>query len=441
MRPLPSTPDNDAQRIVCAVKTDTLTNRAVQLAFGVAFSILIVIGALSYRTMELSTEGNQWSQHSHEVVENLLQLQLAMQDIESDYRGFVLTSQESFLSSYRASLTSVEQRQTAIRTLTTDNPEQQRQLKVLQGLIAQKLEFAETVNGLVRSKGFEAAAALIRSGRGEQTMAEFETTVSQFQNEELRLLSQREADADRSVNQTRIILITGTVLGLLITAAAGWIVLRDNIRRKFLETSLRNREEQYRMLVQEVEDYAIFMLDPHGNVVTWNAGAGKIKGYTAEQIIGQNFSCFFTPGDIERGKPEEILRLTAACGRHEEQSERVRKDGSHFLSSITFTALRDSAGKLQGFSEISRDLSKTEESGAKYRGLLEAAPDAMVVVNQGGEIVLLNLQAEKQFGYHRDELVGQQVKNIIPEGFAERLIADGTRSASEAVRGGAIVGH
>ncbi len=76
---------------------------------------------------------------------------------------------------------------------------------------------------------------------------------------------------------------------------------------------------------------------------------------------------------------------------------------------------------------------ESAESGAKYRGLLEAAPDAMVVVNQGGEIVLLNLQAEKQFGYHRDELVGQQVTNIIPEGFAERLIADDLRSAEDAL--------
>jgi len=112
---------------------------------------------------------------------------------------------------------------------------------------------------------------------------------------------------------------------------------------------------------------------------------------------------------------------------------RVRKDGSRFLASLTFTALRDSAGNLLGFSEFSHDLSESKESGAKYRGLLEAAPDAMVVVNQSGEIVLLNVQAEKQFGYSRDELVGQNVKNIIPEGFAERLIADGTRSAAEAL--------
>src|SRR6202795_1138798 len=112
---------------------------------------------------------------------------------------------------------------------------------------------------------------------------------------------------------------------------------------------------------------------------------------------------------------------------------RVRKDGSRFLANITFTALRDRDGNLQGFSEFSHDLSESKESSAKYRGLLEAAPDAMVVVNQNGEIVLLNVQAEKQFGYRRDELLGQKVKNIIPEGFAERLIADGTRTAAEAL--------
>jgi PAS domain S-box-containing protein len=103
------------------------------------------------------------------------------------------------------------------------------------------------------------------------------------------------------------------------------------------------------------------------------------------------------------------------------------------LASVTFTALRDTAGTLRGFSEFSHDLSESKESEAKYRGLLEAAPDAMVVVNQNGEIVLLNLQAEKQFGYHRDELVGQKVKNIIPVGFAERLIADDLRSAEDAL--------
>src|ERR1700722_11835057 len=199
------------------------------------------------------------------------------------------------------------------------------------------------------------------------------------------------------------------------------------------EDALRECEEKYRMLLDEVQDYAIFMLDPQGMVVSWNAGAERIKGYRGEQIIGHNFSCFFPPEDIERGRPAEVLRMATANGRHEYHGMRVRKDGSRFAASIIFTAMRDAVGNLRGFSEISRDLSETKESGAKYRGLLEAAPDAMVGVNLRGEIELLNFQSAKQFGYHRDELVGQKVKNIIPEGFAERLDADGTRTAGEAL--------
>ena len=234
----------------------------------------------------------------------------------------------------------------------------------------------------------------------------------------------------------------GSAEGILVTAAIRDISKRKAAekhlaqtdgKRRLVEQALRESEERYRMLLDGIRDHAVFMMDPRGQIVSWNAGAERIKGYRADQIIGNNFSCFFPPDDIEHGKPQEILRLTAANGRHEEQSMRVRKDGSRFLANLTFTALRDVAGNLRGFSEFSHDLSESKASEAKYRGLLEAAPDAMVVVNEGGAIVLLNLQAEKQFGYHRDELIGQKVKNIVPEGFAERLIADGTRTAADAL--------
>lgn len=205
------------------------------------------------------------------------------------------------------------------------------------------------------------------------------------------------------------------------------------VRRRLTEDALRESEERYRMLIDGVHDHAIFMMDARGQIISWNAGAERIKGYRADEIVGKNFACFFPAEDIERGRPEEVLRLTALSGRHEEQGMRVRKDGSRFLAGLTFTALCDSAGNLRGFSEFSRDLSESKEAGAKYRGLLEAAPDAMIVVNQLGQIVLLNLQAEKQLGYYRDELVGQAVTNIIPTGFAERLIADGNRTAAEAL--------
>lgn len=197
--------------------------------------------------------------------------------------------------------------------------------------------------------------------------------------------------------------------------------------------ALSDSEANYRLLVDNIENYAIYMIDPQGTVGTWNTGAERVKQYTADEIIGRNYSCFFPPAAIAAGRPEGILRLAALHGRHQEQSLRVRKDGTQFLADITLTALRNAEGTLQGFAEFSHDLTENRAMEARYRGLLEAAPDAMVVVNEAGDIVLLNVQAEKQLGYRRDELIGQPVTNIIPEGFAERLIADGTRSAADAL--------
>lgn len=222
--------------------------------------------------------------------------------------------------------------------------------------------------------------------------------------------------------------------GLLIAIGVGWKTARKGFAsRERAAGALRACDDKYRTLLDAIRDYAVFMLDPKGKVVSWNAGAERIKGYTADQIIGRNFSCFFPPEDIKRNRPEEVLRMTAVLGRQEEQSMRVRRDGSRFLAHVTYTALRDRAGHLQGFSEFSHDLSQSVEAGAKYRGLLEAAPDAMVVVNETGEIVILNGQTEKQFGYRRDELIGQKVQNIIPAGFAERLKADALRPADDAL--------
>jgi diguanylate cyclase (GGDEF)-like protein/PAS domain S-box-containing protein len=414
------------------MKVLSLWNRKVQLAFGSAILTLLVVGAISYRGMVVSGESDRWVSHTHEVLESVQDLVFAVESIESSSRGFALTGKESYLESYRAGLLRVAQDQAAVRYLTVDNPEQQRQIPALESLTAQKIQHAEMVISLRRARGLAAADAT-RSVPGQGTMDEFLAVVGKLQDEELRLLVLRNADTKRRLRQTRTVLIFGTVLGLLTAVAAGWSAQRDSSARGRAEGAFRDSEEKYRMLLDGVHDYAIFMLDPGGQVVSWSAGAERIKGYTAEQIIGQNFSCFFPPEDIKRGRPEEVLRMTAASGWHEEHDMRVRKDGSQFLASVTFTALRDSGGNLRGFSEISRDLSKSMESEAKYRGLLEAAPDAMVVVNQRGEIVLLNVQAEKQFGYRRDELIGQKVKNLIPEGFAERLIADGTRSAAEAL--------
>ena len=407
-------------------------NRKVRLAFGFAMLTLLLMGTLSYRMTVVSEENDRWVRHTHDVLANIQDLALAMESIESSSRGFVLTGKESDLDAYRADVARVAQDEASIRSLTADNPAQQIHFPAVEGLAAERVQRANMVIALRRNQGFAAAAAAIASGPDERD-TEFQALVGKLQDEELRLRTMRVAATERYLSQTKTILIIGTLLGILVSGVAAWTAVRDSSRRAIAEEALQQSEEKYRMLLDGVHDYAIFMLDPRGKVISWSTSAEQIKGYTAEQIIGHNFSCFFVKEDIKRGRPEEVLRLTATNGRHEEYGMRVRRDGSQFLAGVTFIALRDPSGNLRGFSEICRDLSEHRESEARYRGLLEAAPDGMVVVNQDGEIVLLNAQAEKQFGYRRDELLGQKVKNIIPEGFAERLIADGTRTAAEAL--------
>ena len=132
----------------------------------------------------------------------------------------------------------------------------------------------------------------------------------------------------------------------------------DNSARKHVEEMLRWTEESFRLMVESVSDYAIVMLDPRGHVVSWNLGAERIKGFDAEEIVGQHFARFYPRADVENGKPQKDLDLAAASGRHEDEGWRVRKDGSTFWANVVFTAIRDQAGNLRGFAKLTRDLTE-----------------------------------------------------------------------------------
>jgi PAS domain S-box-containing protein len=410
-----------------------LLARKIRFAFASAILTLLTFGAICYRAVDVSSESDRWVVHTNSVLANLQGILAAMLTIESSTRGYVLTGEKSYLVSYSAGVFRTKEEQGILRNMTADNPVQLRTLATLEGIVTERIDLAEKVIRLRSAQGLDATLEAFQGGRGKQMMDDFRSGINDMQQEEERLLVIRVADAKNRLSQSKVALIVGIFLGLLITAFAGWSVERDGSRFEKAENALRVSEDKYRRLVEGVQDYAILMLGPLGEIRSWNPGAERMTGVKFEDVKGQNYSRFFPAQDVASGKPREILRMAALNGVHEVQDMRIRGDGSRFLVRSTYTASRDADGTLKGFTVISRDLTESSASEAKYQGLLEAAPDAMVVVNQGGEIVLLNLQAEKQFCYGRDQLVGQQVTKIIPEGFAERLIADGTRTAAEAL--------
>ena len=138
-------------------------------------------------------------------------------------------------------------------------------------------------------------------------------------------------------------------------------VLQDHpglTERRLAEEALRLSEERFRLLVDGVLDYAIFMLTPEGNVASWNRGAERMKGYAASEILGRHFSTFYPDYDLAKGKPEWELRQAIEHGRVEDEGWRIRKDGGRFWADVVITALRDKEGRLQGFTKVTRDLTQ-----------------------------------------------------------------------------------
>ena len=182
-------------------------------------------------------------------------------------------------------------------------------------------------------------------------------------------------------------------------------------------------EDPYRQLVEITRDYAIFLLDNGGHVLTWNAGAERIKGYTASEILGHHFSRFHTEDAVARRWPEHQLAVAATQGRFEDEGWRVRKDGGRFWANVVITALRDPGGAVRGFSKITRDLSerrRAEESlrhsEERFRLLVEAVKDyAIFMLDADGRVVSWNAGAERIKGYAAHEIIGRHFSEFYPE--------------------------
>jgi PAS domain S-box-containing protein len=179
----------------------------------------------------------------------------------------------------------------------------------------------------------------------------------------------------------------------------------------------------YRLLVEKVEDYAIFALDANAKVLTWNAGAARITGYREEEILGKSYSTFYPPADVAAGKPKKLLALAASGGHVQDEGWRVRKDGTQFWADVTLTALRDDSGVLLGYAKVTRDLTERRaaeealrESEERFRLAVTTVKDyGIFMLDSRGRIVTWNEGAQRIKGYKAEEIVGRHFSVFYPE--------------------------
>ena len=183
------------------------------------------------------------------------------------------------------------------------------------------------------------------------------------------------------------------------------------------------RDESFRLFIDGVEDYAIFMLDREGRVATWNAGAQRAKGYRASEIIGRHFSVFYSEEDRRAGRAEKLLKIATEQGRVSDEGWRVRQDGTVFWASVTITAIRDESGKLIGFGKVTRDLTERKQreellrqSEERFRLLVSGVQDyAIFMLDEKGCVISWNEGAERIKGYLPEEIIGQHFSRFYPE--------------------------
>ena len=210
---------------------------------------------------------------------------------------------------------------------------------------------------------------------------------------------------------------------------------------------LRVSQDRFRLLVESVKDYSIILLDPEGRITSWNPGAERITGYPEREILGQPYAQFFPEEDVAAGKPAEILRRAATLGRTENEGDRVRKDGSHYITNAVITSFFDAEGALDGFAAVARDITQQKanqaamaslaenledqvkarvqelrESEAKLQGFIRHAPAGIAFKGLDGRFLLINPRMEARLGYPSEKILGRTLQDLFPPAISTPLL-------------------
>jgi PAS domain S-box-containing protein len=334
--------------------------------FTSAITLLCLCAVATYLSFFYFSTGERWVTHTQEVRSAVGDLESIISHAARARMSYLVTGNDSDLAEYQAAISQLTDRMHRLQALTSDNPVQVRNCGQLESIIKTRIRaWEDSVAQKQQGKPVDPSGMMqLNLSLNRQSDA----AITQIRQEEDRLLADRRQAAHRRFLLASGMVVASFAFALLLLSLSYRLLNRELRAREEAEraareayqreAALRPQEERFRLFIDTVKDYAIYTLDAKGHVSSWNQGAERLKGYTASEILGKHFSRFYAPDDVRSSLPDRELETAAREGRVEEEGWRIRKDGSRFWANAVLTAIRDQAGQLIGFAQITRDFTE-----------------------------------------------------------------------------------
>src|SRR3984893_157678 len=401
--PGPATPWQDGGKMQWK-----MGNRLVFGGFLVATAILVFVGWLSYRSTARFAEASEWRKHTYEVLRNLDETVVRLVDAETGQRGYLLTGDDAYLEPYRAAIKSIDQKIGDLNSLTSDNPNQQKRIQILEALAGKKLAELQRTIDLGKNEGLAAANRVVLEGSGKEAMDQIRALVSEMTNEEENLLKLRTQKANESAARTSRTILAGTLVSISLVVLCFGLLNRELSERKRAQEALSKSEKWLSTTLSSIGE-AVIATDLNGAVTFLNSVAQSLTGWNLEEARGKSMNLVFDIVNAETRRPVEnpvkkVFREGKIVGLAD-HTVLLSKDGREFDIEDSAAPILTETGDRYGVLLVFRDITEkklAEEETRRQKELLQlilgSIGDGVVVADENGKFLLFNDSAEQMLG-------------------------------------------